>query len=345
VLQEGGRIEPVIRLRADDPLSSPVLRSWSIDLTPPPELDLRVASGSGRRAAGVAPVTATVRNLGLAASGHARIVASAVTDAGERAVGAWTIGPVDAGDTASLGAELPVPDLPGGRAIVRVEPLGPRSDLVSGNNAVEIRIPATDSIRQVFRILADGSALTEGDAVAAEPLLTVELPDWYGGQEIVSVACSVDGWVVEPEEEEMAFRPVLSGGEHRLEIRLVKRNSAAGLDTLTRELRVRVDGALRVTELYTFPNPFADRTLFSFTVGGARSPEEAVVRVYTVRGRKILELVVRGGDLRVGVNSVAWDGRDADGDEVANGTYLVRLTVRGADGSSASLQQKLVRVR
>lgn len=345
VLQDGGRIEPIIHLRADDAVSSPVFRSWSIDLTPPPELDLRVVPGTGPRVAGVAPVTATVRNLGLAAAGHARIVASAVTEAGERPVGAWTIGPLAAGDTASLAADLAVPDLPGGRAIVRVEPLGPRSDLVGGNNAVEVRLPPADSIRQVFRILADGSALAEGDAVAAEPLITAELPDWYGGQEIVSVTCRVDGWAVAPEEGGTAFRPVLSGGEHRLEIRLVKRNSAAGRDTLVREIRVRVDGSLRVTDLYTFPNPFADRTLFSFTVGGARAPEEAVLRLYTVRGRKILEIAVGGGDLRVGVNSVAWDGRDADGDDVANGTYLVRLTVRGADGSSASLQQKLVRVR
>ena len=49
-------------------------------------------------------------------------------------------------------------------------------------------------------------------------------------------------------------------------------------------------------------------------------------------------------DLRVGFNRVEWDGRDDDGDEIANGTYLYRLEVR-AGGKTQVAGGKLVRVR
>jgi flagellar hook assembly protein FlgD len=73
-------------------------------------------------------------------------------------------------------------------------------------------------------------------------------------------------------------------------------------------------------------------------------PEEVRIRVFTIAGRKINELVRDAGSLRVGYNRVYWDGRDADGDEIANGYYLYEVLVK-SNGRTESSIQKLAKVR
>jgi hypothetical protein len=45
-----------------------------------------------------------------------------------------------------------------------------------------------------------------------------------------------------------------------------------------------------------------------------------------------------------GFNKIYWDGRDGDGDDIANGVYLYRLIAKGANQQIA-LTQKLVKMR
>ena len=52
----------------------------------------------------------------------------------------------------------------------------------------------------------------------------------------------------------------------------------------------------------------------------------------------------RTARLQIGFNRIAWDGRDADGDELANGYYLYQIRTKG-EGSGASVIEKLVKAR
>ena len=46
----------------------------------------------------------------------------------------------------------------------------------------------------------------------------------------------------------------------------------------------------------------------------------------------------------VDLNRIPWDGRDEDGDHVANGVYFYRLELVTPDGSAETQQGKLARV-
>ena len=64
--------------------------------------------------------------------------------------------------------------------------------------------------------------------------------------------------------------------------------------------------------------------------------------IFTLSGRKIWSAE---GPARANDNAIAWDGRDADGDAVANGVYLYKLEVRTAEGRTLSRVERLARVR
>ena len=91
---------------------------------------------------------------------------------------------------------------------------------------------------------------------------------------------------------------------------------------------------------YNFPNPFIDTTRFYYTLNG--SVQSARVSVFTLRGRKILTL--DGPSFR-GDNFVEWDGRDQDGDPVANGVYFYKLEVRTLEGRRIEKVDRVARVR
>jgi flagellar hook assembly protein FlgD len=55
--------------------------------------------------------------------------------------------------------------------------------------------------------------------------------------------------------------------------------------------------------------------------------------VYTVSGRKIKTIDIPPDRLRIGYNVIPWDGRDEDGDRLANGTYFFKVLVRSAGSS------------
>jgi D-alanyl-D-alanine carboxypeptidase len=72
------------------------------------------------------------------------------------------------------------------------------------------------------------------------------------------------------------------------------------------------------------PNSFTDVT--SIALSAARSANGSV-RVYSLLGTPVRTLV--DGVIDEGAHTLTWDGRDAAGDELASGTYLVRMQIGG----------------
>jgi flagellar hook assembly protein FlgD len=73
-------------------------------------------------------------------------------------------------------------------------------------------------------------------------------------------------------------------------------------------------------------------------------PEELKISVYTIAGRKIKEIIKNSSDLKVGFNKISWNGKDQDGDIIANGTYLYKIIIKNSDESS-QVTQKLSKVK
>ena len=67
------------------------------------------------------------------------------------------------------------------------------------------------------------------------------------------------------------------------------------------------------------------------------------VHVFSQSGRSIYTNVVRG--LTPGYHQLAWDGHDAEGDELANGTYFFRLSVTTTSGATTEQLGRLVKLR
>ncbi len=125
-------------------------------------------------------------------------------------------------------------------------------------------------------------------------------------------------------------------------------NDASGnrADTLSDEFVVSNTNGL--DHVMNYPNPFKDKTWFTFILKAGSQADVKVV-VYTVAGRKIRTIHVDPAKQRAGLNSLEWDGRDEMGNDVANGTYLYRVVLNGTndDGSASSdaITERAVRSR
>ena len=119
--------------------------------------------------------------------------------------------------------------------------------------------------------------------------------------------------------------------------------TVVGGGTHTHHFRVLVGGTeLQVHNAIAFPNPFDDAgTAFSFLLVSGSSVD-VQIRVFTTSGRLVYERDDRG--LSPGYHQLAWDGRDAEGDKLANGVYIYRmLATNGA--SKAEQLGRLVKLR
>lgn len=91
---------------------------------------------------------------------------------------------------------------------------------------------------------------------------------------------------------------------------------------------------LGIFQVYNFPNPFASSTRFQFEI---TQPAEISVEIFTVNGRKIYRNDKK--PFPAGTHYFEWDGKDAYGDEIANGVYLFRIKAQGDVGSVSHLGQ------
>ena len=140
------------------------------------------------------------------------------------------------------------------------------------------------------------------------------------------------------------FSPRLSDGERQLKFRIARINGFGEVDSVEQTVTVRVSRDARIVQAGNFPNPFPHDTFFTFTLSGERVPDELAIRAFTVAGRKIREIAVPASSLNVGFNRIYWDGRDSEGDEIANGYYFYQITMKGG-GKTESAIQKLTKVR
>jgi len=84
-----------------------------------------------------------------------------------------------------------------------------------------------------------------------------------------------------------------------------------------------------------YPNPFNPETNISFLIPKAGF---ANLSIYNVKGQLINTLV--NNDLASGSHSIVWNGKDANGNDVASGMYFYRLTANGKTESRKMLLMK-----
>jgi hypothetical protein len=96
------------------------------------------------------------------------------------------------------------------------------------------------------------------------------------------------------------------------------------------EVKFEVVNASTITNVFPYPNPVTSKARFVFTVTGQELPRNLKIQIMTIAGRVVRELFMSElGPLHIGNNitDYAWDGTDAYGDRLANGTYLYRVSL------------------
>lgn len=184
---------------------------------------------------------------------------------------------------------------------------------------------------------------------------------------------TLDGSIISFHDPELQFEPA---SETRNEARILYTPDFTGEDAV-HTLRVsafdvsgneaegspyqvhfRVQSTFEVESLYPYPNPMSSFTRFAFLLKGTDPSvvEDFRIRVYTLTGRVVHEFDLvddpsnlDGGQLRIGWNKLNWDGRDADGDLLANGVYLYKVYLK-AEGQTYNVNndtgiEKLVVLR
>lgn len=92
---------------------------------------------------------------------------------------------------------------------------------------------------------------------------------------------------------------------------------------------VKSNAEIFVDKVYNYPNPFKDYTNFTFQHNLDASVNTRI-KIYSVSGRLIKEITRTNiADKNVVID---WDGRDSDGDAIANGTYIYKITIETNNG-------------
>ena len=124
---------------------------------------------------------------------------------------------------------------------------------------------------------------------------------------------------------------------HRLVVKVwdnSNNSSSASIEVLI----VHEEG-LVIREVMNYPNPFTDKTTFTFN---SSQDAEVQIKVFTIAGQLIRTL--KDPFVSRGFNMIDWDGRDESGDIPANGVYLYKLIARTQSSSGISQKEIIGRL-
>ena len=240
---------------------------------------------------------------------------------------------------------------------IRVQGELNKREYFSFNNLIDKKLYIKrDTIPPVFSVKFDNKEILDGDIVSAKPHILITLKDnsplpltkdyfsiVFDNIPLV-VADSMFSYVPYPNSEAMIeWNPSLENGTHTLEI-LAKDASNNFFDTTSYRISFNVSNEVDLKKVYNYPNPFKDDTYFTFQLTGTNIPDELRIRIFTVAGRLIQEILVPPSDLRIGFNKIHWNGRDRDGDEIANGLYFYKI-ISKSDQVIKTVIEKLAKIK
>ena len=78
---------------------------------------------------------------------------------------------------------------------------------------------------------------------------------------------------------------------------------------------------IEIRAFFGYPNPFRDRTTLTYEL--SRDADEISISIYTTSGRRIRQ--IENAPVQKGYGEVMWDGKDDEGEPIANGTYIVKI--------------------
>jgi hypothetical protein len=137
------------------------------------------------------------------------------------------------------------------------------------------------------------------------------------------------------------YSPSFDDGEYNIKV-IAKNIHNSAVEKTVVEKRFLVSKTAQLLYVYNYPNPFSDKTIFTFKL--TQIPDELKIKIYTLAGRLIKEIKKGESELNYDFNRIEWDGRDEDGSIIANGVYIYKVIIK--KGSEIiTTTQKLAIVR
>lgn len=200
----------------------------------------------------------------------------------------------------------------------------------------------------------DGNDILDGDYVSSKPNIEIKLHDEslipitdtskisiYLNNKRISYLNNLNVKYSNTNPKMIVnYLPTLSDGEYSLKV--VGRNATNDLiDSAGIVKKFVVKNSLELLNVYNYPNPMKDKTDFTFKL--TTIPDELKIIIYTIAGRKIKEFKINSSLLKYDFNTINWDGRDDDGNKIANGIYLYKVILK-KDDKEISKISKLAKV-
>lgn len=242
---------------------------------------------------------------------------------------------------------------------IEIDPENKISELYKDNNFFDIPFyvkgdTTTLSVSPAsFTAKYDGVDIMDGEYISNTPdiEMTLNYPVWFPAQDTNAVAFYLDDKKIPYSEFQInydnarinkyIFSPELSDGEHSIKVFGIN-NLGILESTPGYEKSFLVLDEAKILNVYNFPNPFNNDTYFTFKL--TQIPDELKIKIYTIAGRLIKEIEKKSSELNFDFNKIFWDGRDEDGDLIANGVYLYKIIMKKGN-KTEDITQKLAVVR
>ncbi|MDR1672402.1 MAG: type IX secretion system sortase PorU [Bacteroidales bacterium] len=109
--------------------------------------------------------------------------------------------------------------------------------------------------------------------------------------------------------------------------------------------RVTHNDALRISNLYNYPNPFSGSTFIYFEHNLPDEPMEVEIQIFDLSGKLLRtikqSLTTEGYTSR----QLQWDGHTANGSQTGSGIYPYRVILRTGKGQEATMTSKMMIIR
>ncbi|MBL0061502.1 MAG: T9SS type A sorting domain-containing protein [bacterium] len=132
--------------------------------------------------------------------------------------------------------------------------------------------------------------------------------------------------------------PDLDTGEH--EVKIFATDNHGNTSSYVTQFEVRGDFGFEWA--INYPNPFANNTTIAYVLTGV-TDDFTQIKIYTVSGR-LIRTLRETERATANYRTQQWDGRDEDGNEVANGVYFARVVAKQGE-QTIEETVKLAKVR
>ncbi|MBC8415117.1 MAG: hypothetical protein ISS80_03895 [Candidatus Cloacimonetes bacterium] len=193
----------------------------------------------------------------------------------------------------------------------------------------------------------DSRKFMDGDYVSTDPLLIAEIEDENGinilgssghkillildnSFELIDVTSGFVYNVGSCTKGELSWQLFdLEEGSHTLQLIVFDNFNNPTVAETT--FKAKSSGKVAIEQMLPYPNPMKKDGHFTFVI---TEDSDIAISIYTITGRKIRTL--KKPSCEAGYNQIYWDGRDGDGDEIANNTYFYKIKAKQLSNSKVT---------